>query len=258
MRAPFIMVAPNGGRLTKHDHPRLPVTIAEIVATAVSCQAAGAGALHAHVRDKKGAHVLDAGLYRELIAEMRRAAPAMEVQISTEAVGRYSPAEQMAVVRAVGPQSASVAVREIVGAGDEAAVRRFFFEAREAGIAIQHIVYAPDEIATLADLARRGVLPAGPVSLIFALGERGGAEAGPADLDPFRAALAADFAGGASFMACAFGRHEIACLAAAAAAGGDCRVGFENNFRRPDGDPLADNEESVKALVAALAEAAES
>jgi uncharacterized protein (DUF849 family) len=255
MRPASIMVAPNGGRLTKQDHPRVPETIAEIVETAVACQAAGAAALHAHVRDAAGAHVLDAGLYRELIAEMAGAAPGMEVQISTEAVGRYAPAEQMALVRAVAPKSASMAVREVLG-GDEATLARFFFEAREAGVAIQHIVYAPGEIAALAGLRKRDVLPPGPVSLIFVLGHRGGADARGADLDPFLAGLAAsEIAEGAKFMACAFGRQEIACLKAVAAAGGECRVGFENNFLRPDGTPLADNAESVRALAAALAEA---
>lgn len=253
MRPPRIMVAPNGARLSKQDHPRLPVTIGEIVDAAVACHAAGAAALHAHVRDAEGAHVLDAGLYRELIAEMARAAPAMQVQITTEAVGRYTAQEQMAVVEAVRPKSASVAVREILGGG-EAAAGRFFLAARDAGIALQHIVYAPQDIATLAALQRRAILPPDPVSLLFALGERGGADAKPADLDPFLAGLAAaDFAAGATFMACAFGRGEIACLKAAAAAGGDCRVGFENNLLSPDGTPLADNAASVGALVAALA-----
>jgi 3-keto-5-aminohexanoate cleavage enzyme len=253
MRSPFIMVAPNGGRLSKRDHPRLPETIAEIVETAVACHAAGAAALHAHVRDANGDHVLDAGLYRELITEMAHAAPAMEVQISTEAVGRYTPSEQMAVVRDVRPKSASFAVREILGDGDEMAVRRFFREAREAGVAVQHIVYEPGEIEVLADLRRRDVLPEGPARLLLVLGKRGGVDATPADLDPFLAALGtSDLAGDARFMACAFGRDEIACLKAAATAGGDCRVGFENNFLSPDGSPLTDNVESVKALVAAL------
>ena len=91
---PVLMVAPNGARRTKADHPALPVSVAETVEAALACHEAGAGGLHAHVRDRQGAHVLDAGLYRELIAEMGLRAPAMAVQITTEAVGRYSPAEQ--------------------------------------------------------------------------------------------------------------------------------------------------------------------
>ena len=52
-RLPRIMVAPNGARLTKADHPTLPVTIEETVAAALAARAAGADGLHAHVRDAK-------------------------------------------------------------------------------------------------------------------------------------------------------------------------------------------------------------
>jgi len=110
---PPIMLAPNGARRTRADHPALPMTIPETVEAARAGFAAGAGALHAHVRDETGAHVLDAGLYRELIAEMARAVPDMPVQITTEAVGRYSPADQRAVVRAVGPVAVSVCLARL-------------------------------------------------------------------------------------------------------------------------------------------------
>ena len=114
---PTIMVAPNGARRTKADHPALPVTIAETVETACACFAAGAGGIHAHLRDADQNHVLDAGLYSELIAEIGRAVPDMAVQITTEAVGRYTPEEQRAVVQAVMPNTVSVALREMVPDG---------------------------------------------------------------------------------------------------------------------------------------------
>jgi uncharacterized protein (DUF849 family) len=44
------------------------VTIAELIACAKECFAAGVGGIHAHVRGEAGEHVLDAGLYKELIA----------------------------------------------------------------------------------------------------------------------------------------------------------------------------------------------
>ena len=97
MSLPCVMVAPNGARRGKADHPALPVTIPEIVACAVDCQAAGADGIHAHVRDAEGAHVLDAGLYAELIAALAQATPGLAVQITTEAVGRYSAAAQRAL-----------------------------------------------------------------------------------------------------------------------------------------------------------------
>ncbi|MEF9602808.1 3-keto-5-aminohexanoate cleavage protein, partial [Paracoccus sp. PXZ] len=87
-------------------------------ACARECHAAGAGGIHAHVRDAEGRHVLDAGLYAELIAELARAVPEMAVQITTEAVGRYSPAEQRALVARLRPAAVSVALREITAEPD--------------------------------------------------------------------------------------------------------------------------------------------
>ena len=79
MTLPRIMVAPNGARRTRADHPALPITPEEIAATARACQAAGAGAIHAHVRDDAGRHVLDAPLYRRLIGLVGEAAPGMAI-----------------------------------------------------------------------------------------------------------------------------------------------------------------------------------
>ena len=66
-RPTIIMAAPNGARKVKTDHPAVPVTIAETIATAKECHAAGASILHAHVRDDDGKHLLDAGRYRQLL-----------------------------------------------------------------------------------------------------------------------------------------------------------------------------------------------
>ena len=45
-KLPRLMVAPNGARKVKKDHPAVPLTISETVATAKSCYEAGAGAIH--------------------------------------------------------------------------------------------------------------------------------------------------------------------------------------------------------------------
>ena len=77
-KLPRLMVAPNGARKVKKDHPAVPLTISETVATAKSCYEAGAGAIHLHVRDKDGQHVLDAGLYKEALNELEHQVPKMQ------------------------------------------------------------------------------------------------------------------------------------------------------------------------------------
>ena len=46
---PKIMVAPNGVRPMKKDHPKVPITIDEIVNTAKLSYDAGAEAIHFHI-----------------------------------------------------------------------------------------------------------------------------------------------------------------------------------------------------------------
>ena len=54
---PRLMVAPNGDRPTKKDHPAVPVTISETVETAKACFKSGATGIHFHMRDEKGQHI---------------------------------------------------------------------------------------------------------------------------------------------------------------------------------------------------------
>ena len=67
-----VMVAPNGARRTKADHPNLPLIPAEIAREAERCAAAGASVLHLHVRDEDGRHSLDPRLYLAAIDAVRR------------------------------------------------------------------------------------------------------------------------------------------------------------------------------------------
>lgn len=246
------MVAPNGARRGKAAHPALPITIAEMTDTAAACYAAGTRALHAHVRDERGEHTLDAGLYRELLREVEARVPAMAVQITTESAGVYAAAAQRRLLRELRPPWASVALAEMMADKDVAAATRLYHWAAEEGVGIQHILYAADEVDWLARLIADGVIPAVDVSLLFVLGRYAPAVNGAAAmLPPFlqaRARMDCD----SRFMVCAFGAAETDCLLAAAAAGGDCRVGFENNLYHPDGTLAEDNAARVGEVVKRL------
>jgi 3-keto-5-aminohexanoate cleavage enzyme len=252
---PRIMVAPNGARKTKADHPALPVTIAELVDCAVACQQAGAGGLHAHVRDGEGRHMLDAGLYAELLVELARIAPGLMVQITTESAGLYGPAEQRALVRALMPPAISIALREILADGETDEAARLFAECDEAGIAVQHILYSAEEVTQLARLVASGVVPKRGLQLLHVLGRySAGQVSSPADMD---LPLARQRTGGlsADWAVCAFGPSETACLTEAARRGGKVRVGFENNLHMADGNLARDNADRVAEVAMALAAA---
>lgn len=247
------MVAPNGARKTKADHPALPLTLAELVDCAVACQKAGAGGLHAHVRDAEGNHVLDAGLYAELLAELGRAAPGLMVQITTDSAGRFGPAHQRALVRRLMPPALSIALREILADGETEEAARLFADCDAAGVSVQHILYSADETVQLAHLVAGGTIPRRGLQLLHVLGRyTAGQISAPPDMDlPLarqrEAGLVADWA------VCAFGPAETACLVEAARRGGKVRVGFENNLHRADGRLARDNAERVAEVVQALA-----
>ena len=251
---PTIMVAPNGARRGKADHPALPVTIPEIVACAADCFAVGADGIHAHVRDAEGQHVLDASLYAELMAELARAVPGMAVQITTEAVGRYSPAEQRALVERLRPALVSVALREITVEPDSRLTRRFFHDCAAAGTAVQHILYSAHDVDNLAALVADGTVPGGPLQVLHVLGRyAAGQTSSPSDL---AAPLARQRALGlqADWAVCAFGPDETNCLLAARREGGKVRIGFENNLFMADGSIAASNAARVSDLVTRLAD----
>jgi len=211
MRLPFIMVAPNGARRGKADHPHLPVRTDEIVATAAACYARGAQGLHLHVRDDAGAHSLDAGRYRETLAELTRHVPQMRVQITTEAAGRFAVAEQLACLRAVKPAWASIAVREIARAPDLA--HAVYQTCADHATEVQHILYDTADIQQLQAWRAQGIVHAEQHSVLFVLGRySAGQTSSPDDLSPFLAAMP-DVT---QWMVCAFGPHEHACLASCA------------------------------------------
>jgi uncharacterized protein (DUF849 family) len=244
----MIMVAPNGARRTKTDHPALPMTAEELAIDAEACMAAGAGAVHLHVRADDGTHILDAKRYRAATAAVSaRTGGGMAVQITTEAVGLYTVAEQMSVVRDVVPDAVSLAVRELVPDGDgEAEAGAFFRWLKTAGVSPQFILYDVADVQRFFDLQERGVIPFSLPFLIFVLGRYiKGQQSEPADLAPFVAALEGREA---IWAMCAFGKRELACAEAAMAAGGHVRVGFENNIHAPDGSLAASNAELVQGV----------
>ncbi|WP_448187310.1 3-keto-5-aminohexanoate cleavage protein [Azospirillum sp. sgz301742] len=244
--APLVVtVAPNGARRGKADHPAIPLTPDEIAREAALCREAGAAMIHLHVRDRNGGHTLDADAYRAATAAIRReVGDGLLIQATTEAVGLYTPAQQMAAMRDLRPEAFSAAVRELLpdlAAEPEAA--RFLAEQADAGTLIQYILYDPGDVRRFDELLARGVVPEAGASVLFVLGRyTAGQQSDPRDLLPFLAAWTRPLA----FAVCAFGRREAACVAAAAAFGGHGRVGFENNMLLADGSPAPDNAALVR------------
>lgn len=250
MALPRLMVAPNGARLQKADHPALPITLDDIIECARDCHAAGADGLHLHLRDADGGHLLDAQAYRAAVKAIVQAVPGLAIQITTEAAGRYGPAHQRMIARDSGCDAVSISIREMAQGGTTG-LADFYADLAARGIAVQHILYDANDGAMLAHILPEALLRAADLQLIFVLGRyTDGQVSDPATLSAFLA-WASDLGLAPDWAVCAFGQGETACLEAAIKAGGKCRVGFENARVNRDGSIAANNAERV-ATIAAL------
>ena len=240
MRSPLIMVAPNGARRTKADHPELPMTTPEIVETARASVAAGAQALHLHVRDADGHHSLDPGRYREALAELSAHLPDLPVQITTEAAGVFDVATQLKCLHDLKPKWASISVREIERDANLAA--SVYATCADQDTKVQHILYDVGDIELFHRWRETGIIDPSQDSVLLVLGRHSkNQNSDPAELAPLLTALGPV----SRWMVCAFGQNEHKCLLATAQRGGDVRIGFENSVLNQSGAPYKSNADSL-------------
>lgn len=252
---PNLMVAPNGARRGKSDHPALPITLDELVTTAVSCHAAGADGIHVHVRDENGEHSLDVGQYREALAAIKAAVPGFFLQVTSEAAGRFGPEAQMQMIEQLRPRSVSLAYSELMRAPtDTATATTFYAWAAANDVGIHHIAYTPDELQIFLKAVGQGIIPGTAHQLQLVLGSYAAAKPSrPSDLDAYEKLLDAykdEFS--LEWMICAFGSAETDCLVETAKRGGKLRVGFENSLWNADGSLAKDNAQRVAEVRAAV------
>ena len=169
------MVAPNGARPMKKDHPKVPMTIPEIVKTGQACYNSGADAIHFHIRNENGQHILDSGLCKEALSELHKKVPKMHLQITTEAVGKYSPPEMRKLAYEVLPPGISIAVREMIPSRKpELDDIRIYQKLHEVGTKVQHICYEPEDLDLLSDVLKKSKLLDTRVWCMFTIGHYSG------------------------------------------------------------------------------------
>ncbi|MDX1481703.1 MAG: 3-keto-5-aminohexanoate cleavage protein [Woeseiaceae bacterium] len=245
----IVIAAPNGARRGKADHPALPMTAGEIATAAESLADAGVAVLHLHVRDAAGAHTLDVGRYREAIAAVReRVGDRLIIQATSEAVGRYRPDEQIAMVESLRPEAVSLALRELCpDAKSEASAGAFFRSLGPMNVWPQYILYSADDVARFDGLRRKGFFGDERPFCLLVLGRYASDLEGR--LDELRAMQEAADLDDFPWAVCCFGRQEHAAALAAAAAGGHVRLGFENNLHLADGRIASDNAALVRQFL---------
>ena len=248
----ILAIAPNGSRRGKADHPAIPLTKDEILAEAPQWRDAGVSVLHLHVRDRDGRHSLDPGTYQEMFAALRDAIGRdMVLQMTTESGGIFAPEAQIAALRAVRPEAASIALREIAPKReDKGEFAELIGWMRKENIAPQIILYDREDLNRLVTWAAEGAIDGRAASVLYVLGRyTAGQTSNPVDLLGFLGTATLPFR---DWMVCAFGPQEARCAALAALLGGHVRIGFENNFYLPSGEVAKNNAELIEAAASML------
>ncbi len=88
----------NGPR-TADEHPALPVTPDQLAADARMVRAAGAGAVHLHVKGADGRDTFDPARVDATLAAVRTANPGLPVGVTTGAWAEPDPARRVAAIR---------------------------------------------------------------------------------------------------------------------------------------------------------------
>jgi uncharacterized protein (DUF849 family) len=252
----LITVAPTGAETAKADAPALPTTLAELVATAVACERAGAAMIHVHLRDEQDRSCLDVGKLREAVAAIR-AETRLLVQLSTGGGVHDSFADRIAVLDAA-PDSCSLTCGTVnfgddVFANPWALITELYRAAQERGVIPEFELFDLGHVNTLHRLLDTyGPPPTGRVHADLVMGVPGGVAGNTAALVAMVAALPA----GATWSATGIGRSSLPVALAALSAGGHLRVGMEDTLTFARGVPVTDNAELVTraATLAALAQ----
>lgn len=250
---PRLMVAPNGARRSKSDHPALPISDEDIIQTAIACGKAGADGIHVHIRDADGKHEIDAGHYRAVLAQLREAVPEMYLQVTSESADRYTGDEQRAIMRDLTPSHVSVALREMVRQKSDWGEAQAFYEwAHETQVEIQHILYSPEDVRGFVCALEQGRIPGKSHLIQLVQGTYANGSKDSVALPDYLVELKKADDMTFDWMLCAFGSEETPSLVRAATLGGKARVGFENSLWHQDGTLAEDNTARVREVEAAI------
>jgi uncharacterized protein (DUF849 family) len=189
-----------------------------------------------HVRDKEGQHVLDAGLYKEALNELEHQVPNMHIQVTTEAIGKYSPADMRKLAYDVTPPGTSIGTSELIPSRkpEEEDIKLYKY-LTEAGTKIQHILYKPEDIDLLSELLNKAEIQINDAWCLFVIGHYSGRISYPENISLFVKKME-EHKINLDWAICAFGKEEMSCLEKAISLGGKIRVGFENSLFMPNGE----------------------
>jgi len=250
----FITCAVTGAGDTTSRSELVPVTPEQIADSALAAARAGAAVVHIHVRDPAtGRGARDVGLYRDVVARIRAAGdvhpvinltagmggdlvlggPERPLPLDEEATDMASAHERLAHVAQLEPEICTLdcgtmnfaAGGDYVMANTPDMLRAMAAEIQRLGVRPELEVFDFGQLVMVKDLIAEGLIDE-PVLIQLCMGIRYGAPDDPRTLMTLVSSLPA----GAIFSAFSIGRMQLPYVAMAVLAGGNVRVGLEDNL----------------------------
>jgi uncharacterized protein (DUF849 family) len=248
----FITCAVTGSGATLSRHPGVPVTPRQIAEASIEAARAGAAIAHIHVRDPKtgkAARRLD--LYREVVDRIRSSGVDVVVNLTAgmggdivfgagesplplnpEGTDMVGPSERLAHVAALLPEICTLdcgtmnfALGDYVMTNTPTTLRAMAKKVQKLGVRPELEVFDTGHLVFVKELIKEGLID-DPCMIQLCMGIAYGAPDDPLTL----MALVNLAPPGAIFSAFSIGRNQLPYVAMAAIAGGNARVGLEDNL----------------------------
>ncbi len=247
----FITCAVTGGGDTVGKSDKVPVTPEQIADACIEAAQAGAAITHIHVRDDDGSASRDVGKYAEVVERVRASDTDVVINltagmggdivlgsaeapfpVSADGTDMVGATERVAHVTELRPEICTLDCGTMnFGAGDyimtntPSQLEAMAELMNAAGTRIEIEAFDTGHLAHAKDLAKRGVIP-DPVMVQLCMGIPWGA---PDDLNTFMA-MRNNIPDDWTFSAFSIGRNQLKYVSLAAMAGGNVRVGLEDNL----------------------------
>jgi len=269
----FITCAVTGSGATTHKSDKVPVTPTEIAESCIEAAEAGAAIVHIHVRDpESGAPARDVELYAEVVERIRASETDVVINLTAgmggdlilgdveqplppagDGTDMAGATERVEHVRAIRPEICTLDCGSMnFGEGDyvmtntPAILEAMAAQMTELGVRIEIEAFDTGHLAHAKHLVSKGLIE-DPVLIQLCMGVPWGA---PDDLNTFLA-MRNNVPDDWTFSAFSLGRNQLRYVSLAALAGGNVRVGLEDNLYLGPGQ-LATNGDLVTRAVAIL------
>ena len=248
----FITCAVTGSGDTAGKHPDLPITPEQIANAAIEAAEAGAAIAHIHVRDPAtGKGSRDPALNREVVERIRAADTDVIINLTAGMGGdlifgpgenplpldpagsdMVGPLERLLHVQELLPEICTLdcgtmnfAEADYVMTNTPSMLRTMAAEVQRLGVRPELEVFDTGHLVFVKELIREGLID-DPVMIQFCMGIPYGAPDDPLSF----MAMVHQLPPGAVFSGFSIGRNQLPFVAMAALAGGNVRVGLEDNL----------------------------